>query len=118
MDAKQQHLEKKLKELLDQAAAVAVEIQAVEQGGQTPHFDEIELPAHAIGQELSRQIQVKRTREVAAAGLAESACPTCQRTCPVETKDRRIHSMDGPIEITETVAHCRCCRRSFFPSAH
>jgi hypothetical protein len=25
--------------------------------------------------------------------------------------------MDGPIELTETVAHCRCCRRSFFPSA-
>jgi hypothetical protein len=25
--------------------------------------------------------------------------------------------MDGPIELTESVAHCRRCRRSFFPSA-
>jgi hypothetical protein len=25
--------------------------------------------------------------------------------------------MDGPIELSEPVAHCRRCRRSFFPSA-
>jgi hypothetical protein len=25
--------------------------------------------------------------------------------------------MDGPLELIETVAHCRPCRRSFFPSA-
>jgi hypothetical protein len=24
--------------------------------------------------------------------------------------------MDGPVELVETVAHCRRCRRSFFPS--
>jgi hypothetical protein len=28
-----------------------------------------------------------------------------------------VHSMDGPVELIETVAHCRRCRRSFFPSA-
>jgi hypothetical protein len=25
--------------------------------------------------------------------------------------------MDGPVELTETVAYCHRCRRSFFPSA-
>jgi hypothetical protein len=25
--------------------------------------------------------------------------------------------MDGPVELVEAVAHCRRCRRSFFPSA-
>jgi hypothetical protein len=35
----------------------------------------------------------------------------------VEPAQRQVHSMDGPIELTESVAHCRRCRRSFFPSA-
>jgi hypothetical protein len=26
--------------------------------------------------------------------------------------------MDGPIEVAETTAQCRHCRRSFFPSAY
>ncbi|MCA9197580.1 MAG: hypothetical protein KDA87_08590 [Planctomycetales bacterium] len=34
-----------------------------------------------------------------------------------EIEMRDVHSMDGPIELTEPVAHCRRCRRSFFPSA-
>jgi hypothetical protein len=37
--------------------------------------------------------------------------------CKVEMEVRNVHSMDGPIELTEPVAHCRRCRRSFFPSA-
>jgi hypothetical protein len=35
----------------------------------------------------------------------------------VEVSRREVHSMDGPVELIETVAHCRRCRRSFFPSA-
>jgi hypothetical protein len=34
----------------------------------------------------------------------------------VEIEARPVTSMDGPIELTEPVAHCRRCRRSFFPS--
>lgn len=117
MDAKQVQLEEKLDDLLKQASAVAAELQAVEQGDQTPHFDQIELPAHALGQRLSRLIQVERAREVAAHKLTEAACPDCGRACRVDAKNREVHSMDGPIELTETVAYCRRCRRSFFPSA-
>jgi hypothetical protein len=117
MDAKRQRLERKLEDLLSQASAVAAELQAVEQGPGTPHYDQIELPAHALGQRLSRLIQCERAREVAAAGLADAACPTCGRKCAVQTKTRQVHSMDGPAEVVETVAKCRHCRRSFFPSA-
>jgi len=46
MDAKQGELEEKLAEILKQAADVACQIQAVEQGPGTPHYDEI---AHEVG---------------------------------------------------------------------
>lgn len=117
MDAKQDRLQKKLDDLLKQASAVAVELQGIEQGHETPHYDQIELPAHALGQRFSRMIQSERTRAVAASGLADAACPDCGRQCRVQTKSRNVHSMDGPLELLETVAKCRHCRRSFFPSA-
>ena len=119
MDARQDRLQRKLEDLLRQATAVAAELQGVEQGSGTPHYDQIEMPAHALGQKLSRMIQSERAREVAAAGLAaaEASCPTCGRRCRVETVKREAHSVDGPLELLETVAKCRPCRRSFFPSA-
>jgi hypothetical protein len=117
MDAKRTALEAKLEDYLKQASAIAAELQALEQGSQTPHFDQIELPAHELGQRLSRLIQTRRAREVAADGLQSVLCPDCGRPCGVETQEREVQSMDGPLELTETVAHCRPCRRSFFPSA-
>lgn len=117
MDAKRTKLEAKLEDYLKQASAIAAELQALEQGSQTPHFDQIELPAHDVGQRLSRLVQTTRAREVAADGLQSVPCPDCGRLCRVETQEREVQSMDGPIELTETVAHCRPCRRSFFPSA-
>jgi hypothetical protein len=35
----------------------------------------------------------------------------------VDTHNREVSSMDGPLELTEAIARCRRCRRSFFPSA-
>ncbi len=118
MDAKSTLLKQKLDDLLSQAAAVASELQGIEQGTQTPHYDQIELPAHALGQRLSRMIQAERACEVAIAQPVQSACPDCSRMCNVTTEQRTVNSMDGPIEITETIAKCRHCRRSFFPSTH
>lgn len=117
MDAKQAELEKKLAEILKQAADIACQIQAVEQGPGTPHFDQIEIPAHEVGQRLSRMVQACRTGEVAAEHPSECDCPGCGHSWPVEVYKREVHSMDGPVELIETVAHCRRCRRSFFPSA-
>lgn len=117
MDAQLSPQEEKLKNLLREAALLAAEIQAVDQKGRVPHFDKIEGPAHALGQELSRLIQTERVRGVAADGLDDVTCPDCGTHCRVETQSRQVHSMDGPVDITETVADCRRCRRSFFPSA-
>ena len=117
MDAKQRALEERLSDLLNQASVIAAQLQAVEQGPATPHYDQIELPAHQVGQRLSRMIQTSRVRDVAATNLEEVACPDCGQACSVETQQREVQSIDGPIELTENVAHCRRCRRSFFPSA-
>ena len=116
MDAKQQELEKKLAEILKQAASVASQIQACEQGPGTPHYDQIEGSAHDVGQQLSRMIQEGRIGDVAAEQCTEVACPDCGQCCPVDVKKREVNSIDGSIELVETVAHCRRCRRSFFPS--
>jgi hypothetical protein len=117
MDAKRQQLEEKLEFHLKQASSLASEIQALEQGNRVPHFDEIEIPAHELGKKLSRAIQGERAREVALQQLGKVRCPECNQQCRVEIEMRDVHSMDGPIELTEPVAHCRRCRRSFFPSA-
>lgn len=117
MEAKRMALKAKLDDYLNQASQVAAELQALEQGGGTPHFDQIELPAHDVGRRLSRMVQTTRAREVAADGLDAKPCPDCGRHCKVETREREVQSIDGPLSLTETVAHCGTCRRSFFPSA-
>lgn len=117
MDANQNQLDEKLADLLKQAAGVAAQIQAREQGPGTPHFDQIEIPAHEVGQQLSQMIQSARATDVALQHAGRIKCPDCGKDCPVESTRRQVHSMDGPIELIESVAHCRRCRRSFFPSA-
>jgi len=116
MDAKQAQLEERLEDLLKQTAAVSAQLQGIEQGSGVPHYDQIESTAHALGQRLSRMAQTDRVREVAAEIPLTVHCPDCGLACRGETKNREVHSMDGPIELTENVAHCRRCRRSFFPS--
>jgi hypothetical protein len=117
MDAKIAQLKEKFEFHLKQATEVAAQLQGIEQGDRVPHYDEIELPAHEMGQRFSRAIQEERARELALKGFKETRCPDCKQLCRVEIEPRPVTSMDGPIELTEPVAHCRRCRRSFFPSA-
>jgi len=118
MDAARQARQEEKERLLARLAELAVEEQ-VEQGVflETPHYSIIELTARRLGRELSQQAQQRAAREVAAQCPAEAECPTCGLSCGVEMKDRRVTSIDGPVELSEPVAHCRQCRRSFFPSA-
>jgi hypothetical protein len=118
MDAVQQAREEKKKRLLNELAELMIEEQ-VEQGVflETPHYSIIERQAVTLGRELSRQAQERGAREVAATCDSEVACPTCHARCPVESDKRQVTSLDGPVELTEAIAHCRPCRRSFFPSA-
>lgn len=117
MDAKRALLEKKLAESLKQAADIACQIQTIEQGPGIPHYDQIEIPAHEVGQQLSRLVQEQQASDVASRQVSEVACPQCGRSCRCEVSKRIVHSMDGPVEVTEVTAKCRPCRRSFFPSA-
>jgi hypothetical protein len=117
MDASQEGREREKKQLLSRLAELMVEEQ-VDQGVflETPHYSVIERAAITLGRRLSRQAQERATREVAAECPAEATCPTCQTLCSVTTVVRTVTSMDGPIEMTEAVAECCRCRRSFFPS--
>ncbi|MCA9047456.1 MAG: hypothetical protein KDA89_01930 [Planctomycetaceae bacterium] len=116
MDAKQVAMEAELSELLQRASEVACRLQKLEQGRGTPHYDQIESAAHEVGQRLSRMVQKNRASDVAAEHSSERACPDCRNKCPVETITRQVTSIDGPVEVTETIAYCASCRRSFFPS--
>jgi uncharacterized circularly permuted ATP-grasp superfamily protein len=118
MDAARRSREEKKKELLKQLAELVIEEQ-VEQGVflGTPHFSIIERQAMTLGRELSRQAQERGAREVAARCGSLVSCPTCQTSCRVDTTTRPVTSVDGPMELTESIAHCHKCRRSFFPSA-
>jgi hypothetical protein len=44
-------------------------------------------------------------------------CPTCQRPCPVERRSRDVVARGATVTLREPVAHCRACRRDFFPPA-
>ena len=116
MDAKHRGLQEKLRKLLKEAAEVGAQIQAIEQGPGTPHYDQIESHAHEVGQQLSQLMQQTRMGDVTAEHAMQANCDCCGKSCRVNTKTRQIISRDGPAQVTESIAHCTRCRRDFFPS--
>jgi hypothetical protein len=116
MDAKKAALEKELSKVLGRAAEIGAQIQAIEQGPGVPHYDQIESHAHDVGQRLSQVIQQTRLADVTAEQASELDCPDCGKSCRVKTKSRQVLSEDGPVNLVENVAHCKRCRRDFFPS--
>lgn len=118
MDAAQQARSEEKQELLMRLAELMIEEQ-VEEGVflGTPHFSIIELAAANLGRELSREAQSRAAREIAANFEQKADCPTCNWSCDVRSQGRQVTSISGPIDLTETVADCPKCRRSFFPSA-
>lgn len=117
MDAKRAALEEKLAEILKHAAEVGAQIQAIDQGPGTPHYDQIESHAHGVGQWLSQIMQQTRVAEVTSQQPPEIDCPDCGKACRTKTQTRQLLSEDGPVELTENIARCSRCRRDFFPSA-
>ena len=118
MDAVQEARQQKKQQLLRELAEISIEEQ-VEEGVflETPHYSIIERQAMTLGRELSLKAQERAAREVAANFETKAVCPTCRSPCQVETQKRQVTSIDGPVELTESICHCRKCRRSFFPSA-
>lgn len=117
MDAKLSGLRKKLEDSLAHAAVLAAEIQDREQGSGIPHYSQIEQAAHQLGQQLSRQVQQNRVRELAAEAAQQGSCPTCGTAVPLTLQEREVLSTDGRVQVVEPVGHCDRCRRSFFPSS-
>jgi hypothetical protein len=118
MDAKSEAREQRKRQLLRELAELHVE----EMGDaghfhQTPHYSVIERAASELGKQLSRETQERALREAAAGGPSQAPCPTCGTSCEVTTTRRTVKSLDGPVALTEAVAECRRCRRSFFPAA-
>ena len=108
MDARQAALEKKLAKILQEAAEVGAEIQAIEQGPGTPHYDQIESHAHEVGQRLSQLVQQTRAGEVTADHPPDTACPDCGKVCSVKTFKRAVTSQDGPVQQGD-------CMATYFP---
>ena len=118
MDAKSQARQQRIRQLLRELADLRVE-EMVEAGNfeQTPHLGAIERAASEFGKQLSRETLEQASREVVAGGPTQASCPTCGMLCDVTTQHRTVKGLDGPVALTEAVADCRRCRRSFFPSA-
>jgi hypothetical protein len=118
MDDKIEALREKLDRLMREAAETAADLQAAERGTRGPvHFSQIEASAHAIGCVLSAGIQERVVREAVADVPQKLPCPDCGSICKVKLDRRTIHSADGPVVVLEPEAHCRRCRRDFFPAA-
>jgi len=118
MDAKQLARQVRKKQLLRELAEIHCQ-ERKELGvfAETPHYGDIERAAADLGKQLSCEVQELATRKIVADSPTQAACPTCGAMCDVTAKRRTVESIDGPVELTETVANCRRCRRSFFPSA-
>lgn len=118
MDAKSGTLQQRKRQLLRELAGLQVE-EMVEAGDfdRTPHFGRLERAAAELGGLLCRETLEQASREAAAGGPIQVACPICGLSCAVATKTRTVKGVAGPVELTEAVADCRRCRRSFFPSA-
>jgi hypothetical protein len=116
MDEATAALKEKLNRLLKEAAHVSV---ALDRADSTitgvPHYSVIEARAHELGQQLSREIQGRQMGELVAGRMATAPCPKCRARCKLDFKERRVTSIDGPVEVQELQGYCLACRRAFFP---
>jgi len=118
MDDRQAVLAEKLEKLLKEAAEVSVALDRVNGTiSGVPHYSVIEARAHELGRQLSRQIQERQLREIAAEVPVTAKCPECGTRCELVVEKRSLTSIDGSVGALEQQGYCPCCRRSFFPSA-
>lgn len=117
MDEATARLKEKLDGLLREAAATAVALSREDGTVRgVPHYSVIELHAHNLGRQLSREIQAQQMTEVVAERTPKAKCPKCGEVCELESSQREVTSIDGSLELRELKGHCHRCRRDFFPS--
>lgn len=115
--AKVAKLRERLERLLREAADVEVELSRADgtiKG--VPHYSLIEGRAHALGKQLSRQVQQQQMRELSASQATTAKCPECGTRCALRLQNRVVKSVDGDGDLQELVGDCPRCRRSFFPA--
>jgi uncharacterized protein with PIN domain len=116
MDGTSTGLKEKLDQLIHQAAEASVALDRAE--GRivgVPHYSVIELRAHELGRQLSREVQTLQMSSLAGAHDSTAKCPKCGARHETSVKKRSVTSMDGPLAMEEPVGHCPACRRDFFP---
>ncbi len=118
MDGDSTGLQKRLEDLLKEAAEVSV---ALDRANGTirgvPHYSVIEGRAHELGQQLSRQIQERQMAEIVAAQVTKGTCPGCGRRRDLIPMKRPVTSVDGTVTLQELQGYCASCRKAFFPVA-
>jgi uncharacterized protein with PIN domain len=110
-------LQEKLAGLLTEAAEVSVALDRLNgtiEG--VPHYSVIELRAHELGRQLSREIQQRHMAAVVNHQVARARCPACGTESELQPVSRQTTSIDGRLDLQELRGPCRKCRRSFFPS--
>jgi hypothetical protein len=109
-------LTERLERLLREAAGVEVELSRANgtiKG--VPHYSLIEGRAHELGKQLSREVQERQMRELAASHATTAKCPECGMRCTLWLQERTVKSVDGSTDLQELVGDCPRCRRAFFP---
>ena len=115
---KTDRLKARLEQLLREAAEVEVQLSRADGSIKgVPHYSVIEGRAHAMGKQLSREVQQRQMSELAAAQALMAKCPECGTRCGLEAESREVQSVDGQTVLQELAGYCPCCRRSFFPDA-
>lgn len=118
MDESAARLKEKFEKLMTETAATAVALSRADGTVKgVPHYSVIEMHAHELGRQLSREIQQRQMTEVATEQTLKAKCPTCGTVCELTGGKHSVTSVDGPLVIQELKGHCRRCRRHFFPSA-
>jgi hypothetical protein len=85
--------------------------------GRPVRFTEMESAGHRLGRAVAQLTTGRLAGERAEQSAEQADCPTCGEACRVEQQQRKLITVDGPVEFHEPVAHCSACRRDFFPSA-
>ncbi len=118
MERPTEGLQERFERLLRETAEAAV---ALDQANGTiqgvPHYSVIELRAHELGQQLSRQIQHRHLAAMVSHHAPRAACPGCGTSCSLEPVPRTVRSIDGAVAVPELRGTCPRCRRAFFPPA-
>jgi hypothetical protein len=80
-------------------------------------FTEMEAAGHRLGRSVAQMATERLALARAERLTGPQPCPTCGRACPLIHRERKLETIDGPMDLCEPVCHCSACRRDFFPSA-